>query len=377
MSSLLNNQLKINELTNIINNLPEDIVDTSDATATSKDILGGKTAYINGEKVVGSMEFQHAKTVTPTKSSQTAVSSGVYVAGTITVGAIPSNYIVPSGTKTVTSNGTHDVKSYASVNVSVDGGGASVDIEDSLITGTINGDYTNDRVTTIGPYAFAECSNLTTVSFPAVTSIERAAFLKCYSLTTVSFPNLTSISSNVFAGCSNLITASFPAATYIGLWAFDGCSNLTTVSFPVATNIGSSAFHLCSNLTTASFPAATYIGSNAFYLCRKLTTVSFPEVTSIGNSAFYDCSSLPTVSFPVATYIGSSAFYRCYNLKSLYLIGSSVCGLSNSNAFTSTPIGGYSTSAGTYGSIYVPASLLASYKAATNWTYFSSRFVGI
>jgi hypothetical protein len=48
-----------------------------------------------------------------------------------------------------------------------------------------------------------------------------------------------------------------------------------------------------------------------------------------------------------------------------------------SNAFSSTPIGGYSTSAGTYGSIYVPTSLLTSYKNATNWTYFSSRFVGI
>jgi hypothetical protein len=58
-------------------------------------------------------------------------------------------------------------------------------------------------------------------------------------------------------------------------------------------------------------------------------------------------------------------------------MGSSVCKLSHSNAFTSTPIGGYSASAGTYGSIYVPASLLTAYKTATNWTYFSSRFVGV
>jgi hypothetical protein len=59
----------------------------------------------------------------------------------------------------------------------------------------------------------------------------------------------------------------------------------------------------------------------------------------------------------------------------LYLTGSSVCALAHSNAFSSTPIGGYSTSAGTYGSIYVPASLIDAYKTATNWTYFSSRFV--
>jgi hypothetical protein len=70
-------------------------------------------------------------------------------------------------------------------------------------------------------------------------------------------------------------------------------------------------------------------------------------------------------------------FKNCIYLKSLYLMGSSLCQLYSSNAFASTPIGGYSTYTSTYGSIYVPASLLTSYQTATNWTYFSSRFVGI
>lgn len=39
---------------------------------------------------------QAAKTVTPTKSAQTAVSSGVYTTGAITVAAIPSEYITTS-----------------------------------------------------------------------------------------------------------------------------------------------------------------------------------------------------------------------------------------------------------------------------------------
>lgn len=101
------------------------------------------------------------------------------------------------------------------------------------------------------------------------------------------------------------------------------------------------------------------------------------RVINIGSYAFAYCSSLTTASFPACTSISAYAFSKCYNLKSLYLTGSSLCNLSNSNAFSSTPIGGYSASAGTYGSIYVPASLLTSYQTATNWTYFSSRFVGI
>lgn len=64
---------------------------------------------------------QAAKTITPSKSTQTAVASGVYTTGAVTVGAIPSNYIIPSGTKTITANGTHDVKNYASATVNVAG----------------------------------------------------------------------------------------------------------------------------------------------------------------------------------------------------------------------------------------------------------------
>lgn len=51
--------------------------------------------YVNAGTKSGTKQLttQSAKTITPTKSSQTAVSSGVYTTGTVTVAAIPSQYI--------------------------------------------------------------------------------------------------------------------------------------------------------------------------------------------------------------------------------------------------------------------------------------------
>ena len=52
--------------------------------------------------------------------------------------------------------------------------------------------------------------------------------------------------------------------------------------------------------------------------------------------------------------------------------------LVNSNALSSTPIAGYTTSTGgVYGSIFVPSSLLASFKANSVWSWYSDRFVGV
>ena len=233
------------------------------------------------------------------------------------------------------------------------GGGDSK--EDEIIARTISRSYINNTILKIGIYAFASCINLTTVSFPEVTTIGSYAFTYCTSLTTVSFPK----------------------ATTIGASAFQSCINLTTVSFPKVTTIGSSAFGHCGSLTTVSFPEVTTIGASAFANCGSLTTVSFPKVTTISNYAFSSCTNLTTVSFPKATNIGNYAFGSCYKLISLYLLNNSIVSLTGSKVFNSSPIGGYSASAGRFGSVFVPQSLLTQYQSATNWTSISSRIVGL
>lgn len=120
------------------------------------------------------------------------------------------------------------------------------------------------------------------------------------------------------------------------------------------------------------------IDTYKFYNCRNLPAVNFPNVSTIGASAFYYCQQLETASFPTVSTIQVAAFWRCTLLKSLYLNNvSSIPTLANSNAFSSTPIAGYSASAGQFGSIYVPASLYSAFKSATNWQYFSNRMVSV
>ena len=409
MSKIQNNITSLQNLLEQVNALPEAVEQAT--PSISVDASGLITATAGAKSSAYQLAFQAAKTITPTIANQIAVSSGYYTGGDITV-AGDSNLVaenIKSGVSIFGVNGTFGGQGNQSGN------------EDVIINRTVSGEYINDRLEFVGAYAFYSCTSLTAVSFPNCTSISNSAFAYCRNLTTalfpncinigsyafynctsltavsfpscisidtgafyncqglatVSFPSCTIIGSNAFQLCASLTTVSFPNCTTIGYSAFASCGKLITASFPKCTSISACAFYSCTSLATASFPSCTIIGDSAFASCKNLTTVSFPNCTNINRYAFCSCSSLTTVSLPSCTIIGSSAFSRCFLLKSLYLTGSSVCKLSNSQAFSYTPIGGYSTSAGTYGSIYVPTSLLTSYQNATNWTYFSSRFVGI
>lgn len=275
--------------------------------------------------------------------------------GTYNVENYSSVYVnvVPSGGRyTITSNGVYDISDYTSVDVNV-----STSQEDGLLEKTLT-TYTNDRVTSIGSYAFNSFSKLTSVDFPNVTIIGANAFNNCSALTSVDFPNVT----------------------IIGDRAFNYCSALTSINLPKATSIREYAFYFCSKLTNVDFPQVTSIGNYAFQHCSSLTSVDFPNATSIGNYAFNDCSALTSADFPLVTSIGGSAFASCYSLTKLIIrTTSQVCTLSSTSAFNNcyhilgTTDATYNPQGLKDGYIYVPDELVESYKTATNWVTYADQ----
>ena len=67
-------------------------------------------------------------------------------------------------------------------------------------------------VTSIGYYAFRNCSGLTSITIGnSVTSIGGSAFYGCSGLTSITIPNsVTSIGSYAFSGCTGLTSVTIP-----------------------------------------------------------------------------------------------------------------------------------------------------------------------
>ena len=208
--------------------------------------------------------------------------------------------------------------------------GGNTDIEDGIITKTISGLYSNDRVPSIGAAIFSGCSNLTDVSFPNCMDIGSFAFSSCSNLSNANFPKCTTVGNNAFQYCSSLTTASFPECESVGNGAFQHCSSLSNVSFSKCSYIGSNAFQNCSNLKDMYFPICSTIGSTAFRSCKGLVEASFPKCESIGSAAFSSCSSLTKVDFSECINIGSMAFLNCTNLTD---VSFPKCEVINTSAF--------------------------------------------
>ena len=185
-----------------------------------------------------------------------------------------------------------------------------------------------EGVTSIGDWAFEDCSSLSSITIPeGVTSIESGTFSHCSSLSSITIPeSVMSIEEGAFSHCSSLSSITIPeSVTSIEKGTFSGCSSLSSITIPESvTRIGRGAFCGCSSLSSITIPeGVTSMGDSAFSGCSSLTSVRIPDgVTKIGDWAFSDCSSLTSATIPVSvTRIDEKAFYSCIELKDIYYGG--------------------------------------------------------
>ena len=196
------------------------------------------------------------------------------------------------------------------------------------------------------------CESSIIPSDGSVTSIGEYAFYNCSGLTRITIGNnITSIGSSAFSGCSGLTSIIIPdSVTSIGDYAFRKCTGLTSITIGKnVTRITGRAFYYCTSLSEVNWNAkeCKYVGYvsspdeyTIFSGCTNLTTINFGEnVTTIPSYAFYDCSGLTSITIPNSvTSIGEYAFWKCTGLTSIYYTGDIAgwCGISGLASLTSS-----------------------------------------
>lgn len=175
----------------------------------------------------------------------------------------------------------------------------------------------------IGDHAFADCSNLTAVTFKEqadskLTTIDTSAFEGCSLMKLSKLPEgLTTINASAFKDCKKISLTDLPTGLItIGNAAFENCTMLRIGKLPAITALGMAAFKNCVKLSFLSVDTSNLaeINATAFEGCTGLSSVQInggeKKQTTIADGAFATCNSLKWLDIENVKSIGKNAFAK-------------------------------------------------------------------
>ncbi|MCI2068568.1 MAG: leucine-rich repeat protein [Bacilli bacterium] len=201
-------------------------------------------------------------------------------------------------------------------------------------------------INSIGEYAFAEDSSLTTLTIPtSITAIGAYAFKDCTGLVYLGIPSsVTSLGTKILSGCNGISEISIDANVLAALtlnqifgqdptWLtkvtigtgvlalpkgfFAGCTGLTSVTVSYSGWVFATLFGTTDFTSSAS---VNYSGTKYYYPSNMEFVINGWNGTSVASYAFYGCNGLTSLVIPATfTRIGDDAFQGCSALTSLTL----------------------------------------------------------
>lgn len=188
-------------------------------------------------------------------------------------------------------------------------------------------------VATVGAYAFADCSSLSSISPVSETliSIGEHAFYECNNISSLAV-NSAAVTIGDSALYIKSLTLGFDITAdnyetvrtniiskiyWVEMLVCNGSVYLADIAnaYSVNSPYDSSCFKSCSSmLSKITFNESAVVGDGQFAAYGKLTAVTFTKGGTIGNYSFYNCSSLSLLDLSGVTSIGNHAFDNCSDL---------------------------------------------------------------
>ena len=155
----------------------------------------------------------------------------------------------------------------------------------------------DEKITSIGAYAFNECARLTEIdaSKATLSQIGEGAMGNCVLLESIAFKYASKldVGADAFSGCVALKTVDLGAADgSVGAGAFSGCAALTEVTLPKTMQaLEAETFDGCAALEKLTIPEDLgIIGKRCFRGCEALPALTFPETLgAVDRYAFTGC----------------------------------------------------------------------------------------